>query len=149
MTAQESLEKARSNEEVALLLFDNEKWDWVVTVSFYSAVHLVEGQIFPREIDWAGKSIPVASLDEYAVRLLGKGRVDHKVRSAAVGIGLKGARAAYDQLSDLSQNARYDDYHTCEKEAKKALKLLAEIRELCPKSLNPTSHRSPSHPDGG
>lgn len=85
--------------------------DWVVTVAFYSAVHIIEGEIFKN------------------ATILGNHTENHEQRSQIVASHdrFKNIRAQYNQLKTRCWVARYDAHSTKKKQAKKMLEYLEHI----------------------
>lgn len=88
-------------------------YDWVVTIAFYSAVHIIEGEIFQNS------------------SILGEHTKNHKKRAEIVGAHerFKNIRAKYNQLQTRCWVARYEAHRTSKDQAKRMLEYLRDIEE--------------------
>lgn len=116
------------NEAVCDLLLANGNFpDWVVTTSFYSALHYVQHEIFPI----TEQGITFQDLDSYYHHLKqnGKQKSKHRVTINLVNIHIKNAAPKYRWLYDSCMNARYTDYKISKTLATQARKYLTEIKQ--------------------
>ncbi|TGM13637.1 hypothetical protein EHQ82_19240 [Leptospira selangorensis] len=119
---------AKHNEAVCDLLLANGNFsDWVVTTSFYSALHYVQHEIFP--ITEQGITFP--DLDSYYHHLKqnGKQKSKHRVTINLVNTHIKNAAPKYRWLYDSCMNARYTNYKISKTLATQARKYLTEIKQ--------------------
>jgi len=119
---------AKHNEDVCDLLLANGNFsDWVVTTSFYSALHYVQYEIFP--ITEQGLTFP--DLDSYYHHLKqnGKHKSKHRVTINLVNVHIKNAAPKYRWLYDSCMNARYTNYKIGKTLATQARIYLTEIKQ--------------------
>ena len=109
-----TLEQHKSKYSQNRALLDNElnilsciNYDWIITVSFYSALHLVEGEL-------AKSNIHMKTHTDRAV-MVGRNRAFDKIRSK------------YKMLHDRSIAARYGASSSKKGKALQSLQLLADI----------------------
>jgi hypothetical protein len=108
----------------------NDFYDWVVTTAFYTALHYVEGRIFPMP---GNPSYP--DFDTYwdaQKEFLQCSK--HKAMSRLVRNKLPLAAKAYNALMDSCNNARYKNYEVEPDEAKIARERMAFVKAECLKS---------------
>lgn len=111
------------------LLSDGRFYDWVVTTAFYSALHLVQEEIFPFSDD---EAYTYSSFEQYFDKQLKDGVKISKHQSTIklVEQRIKGAGNLYRSLHDMCRTCRYRNYHVSPKKAKVAKSYLDKIREL-------------------
>lgn len=111
------------------LLSDKRFYDWVVTTAFYSALHLVQEEIFPFSDD---EGYTYSSFEQYFSKSLTEGVKISKHQSTIklVEQRIKGAGNFYRSLHDMCRTCRYRNYHVSPKKAKVAKSYLDKIREL-------------------
>lgn len=111
------------------LLSDGKFYDWVVTTAFYSALHLVQEEIFPFSDD---EAFTYLSFEQYFSKQLKEGIKISKHQSTIklVEQRIKGAGNLYRSLHDMCRTCRYRNYHVSPKKAKVAKSYLDKIREL-------------------
>ena len=111
------------------LLSDGKFYDWVVTTAFYSALHLVQEDIFPFSDN---ESFTYSSFEQYFSKQLKDGIKISKHQSTIklVEQRIKGAGNLYRSLHDMCRTCRYRNYHVSQKKAKVAKSYLDKIREL-------------------
>ena len=115
------------NSKLAKELFAGKKYfDWVITTSFYSAIHIVEERCLPRKI--AGNTC-----DNIGEAMLAYGyRSRHQAREKLVHDSLDlQISIKYKWLDDQSRNARYKTFKIKPQLAKKALEFLDSIQKEC------------------
>jgi hypothetical protein len=109
------------------ILIDGKKcFDWVVTVSFYSAIHFVESFILPKVI--AGQQCKNINEVKKAYKMDGR----HQARERLVWDYLSPKNAAYyNWLDDKSRYSRYTTYKVTITEAEKAQQYLKSLAAEC------------------
>ena len=123
-------EHAERNQELAIKLLEEGKFfDWVVTSSFYSSIHLVEDRILPTMIN--GQTC--SNIND--VRKAYKSRGRHPARTMLVEEFLAGIAYKYNWLDDQSRNSRYTTYKVSKQIAEKSIVYLKSIFEAKEKSL--------------
>ena len=105
--------------------------DWVVTTAFYSAVHLVDHQIFPLTIT---PQPTFANFPQYYSRLPAPRPGRHEARKELVYQQLPKCYGAFSWLMDECHNARYNDYQVPPDFAKRAKGALEKIKSVCTKT---------------
>lgn len=95
--------------------------DWVVTTSFYSAIHFIDHALFPCEYE--GNKFN--NINE-AHKILSSGS-KHKTREILLNKIMPKHVSEYSFLSKESQNARYVDYSIHEVISRKAVSSLDNI----------------------
>jgi len=92
--------------------------DWAITVSFYSALHIVEGAIFEKKkLKFSGEVITISHSDELE-RMIKKGKIQmnnpptslHLLRQSIVNENFKEIAEALYFLYNQSKTARYEKY---------------------------------------
>jgi hypothetical protein len=109
------------------IVFEGQKFfDWVVTVSFYSAIHFVETKILPCTVN----GVNCTNINEVKKAYKMPGR--HEARSRLVWDNPTPKNAAYyNWLDDRSRYARYTTYKLTITEAEKAQQYLESISQEC------------------
>jgi hypothetical protein len=119
----------RNKELSGELLSGKKYFDWAVTTAFYSAIHFVENEILPCEVN--GK--PCANIDDVKRAYHMPGR--HASRERLVMEKLNASIGAkYKWLDDKSRYARYTTYKVTISEAEKANQFLNDIAAICKSS---------------
>jgi hypothetical protein len=126
--------QAGHNEDACKFLYsDGNYCDWVVTTAFYSALHFVQHEIFPKTI----KGVQYDNFDKYYNgHFQGKKNRPNKHVST---INLVKAELGddvhqnYSWLFGLCMNARYTDYNIHQFVAEESIKRLARIKGLMKK----------------
>lgn len=113
-SGEQHLEKYEFNRELLkneMSVQNTKHYDWIVTIAFYSALHLIEMEIFNSE------EISREHTD------------NHKQRTKIIKdcCEFKNIEAAYQQLNTRSWHARYTGFHTNEKHAKRMMQNLEII----------------------
>ena len=105
----------------------NEKnyYDWVVTVSFYSAIHFIEDKILPRNVN--GVYCKTISEVKNAYNMNGR----HAARERLVWMFCSSIAPQYKWLDDQSRYSRYITYKITPATAEKAIQYLKEIFKEC------------------
>lgn len=104
-----NLEHAEHNEKVCRFLKKKPDFsDWIITVTFYAALHYVEHKL----------------LSDHKI----KNSKSHKKRKAVVQKNLPNIFGEYSHLLDMSQNARYRNYAKDREQVKVAEKHLETIK---------------------
>jgi hypothetical protein len=124
---------AERNEKLSNILFDEnivfegkKFFDWVVTVSFYSAIHFVESHLLPCVISRQHCNNINDVKKAYAMA----GR--HAARERLVWEKMTTTTAAYYKwLDDKSRYSRYTTYKVTVAEAAKAQQYLKSIKTEC------------------
>lgn len=124
-----SLNHAKHNESVCEHLFDKTKYsDWIITTSFYSAMHYVRHALFPYKIVKDGKEIICNSFDEYCLAINQPGKKHNALRKLVEENCPIDIASAYNQMLDSSWTARYSQYKFSEKIANLAKKRLVVVK---------------------
>lgn len=111
-TKAQHLKKYKENKrllETRLSFEEKDFYNWIVTVSFYTALHLVEARLAELNIDSADHTARNNNIERFNI--------------------LKPVRDEYKTLYDRSRVARYDATFMNEKKAKFALYCLDRIEE--------------------
>lgn len=106
--------------------------DWVVTTSFYSALHYVTNKIFPLEIEninYNDIEQFVAVINERMAPTNHKSK--HSITIDLVRQHLKSISSKYKWLFDNCKTARYHKYQIDEDIALKSRDHLNDIKEFC------------------
>ena len=128
MSQSKKLAHALHNEEVCNWLNRKPEFtDWVITTAFYSAIHFVDHKLFPLKQN----SVTYKSFEEYSLRANKFNENKHKLKSRLVSTEANSIFPAYNQLKEMSFNARYIDYATDRSISNKAIELLKEIKKYC------------------
>lgn len=132
------LDHARHNKQVCEYLSKNSDYnDWVITTSFYSALHFVDYKLFPlQKYKFNGKDYDFLKFEDYysfyAKKISIKGISRHKARLDLVEKKLDDIAPHYSKLLSLCTKARYVNYKFDNQWAIKAEKTwLAEIETFC------------------
>jgi hypothetical protein len=83
--------------------------DWVVTTTFYSAVHFIEHFVFPFDHEENGVTHKLKSIADYQ-RLRKSAKSKHELRHDLVIWKCPDLEVAFKWLYDTCYNARYFDY---------------------------------------
>jgi hypothetical protein len=122
---------AEHNEQLCdLLLKDTHYDDWVITTAFYSAIHLVDHQIFPLTV---APQPAFGSFIQYLKRVR-PNIAPHDAREELVSQQLPKCHGAFRWLMDECKNARYNNYQVSPDFAKRARGCLDSIKKSCPKT---------------
>lgn len=115
------------NQELSSHLFEGKKYyDWVVTTSFYSAIHFVEDHILPCDV----RGTHCKNIAEVKSAYRMNGRHSARERLVYEKLPLKIA-TKYKWLDDKSRYSRYTTYKVTNTEADKAIQFLKEIYQAC------------------
>lgn len=104
--------------------------DWIVTTSFYSAIHFIDYAIFP--CTYNGRTFNNVS---EAHRFINAGSL-HASRGVLVNTLIPSIRADYEFLRDNCHRARYHDYQVLEQIADRSVRLLSQIKNRFDKEKN-------------
>ena len=111
-----------------LLLTDGNYNDWVITTSFYSAVHFVEHALFPL----IENGIQYRDFNDYWYNVYYPQHISkHSCKKRLVNRYLKKVNAVYRDLFDDCNNSRYIDYRVSDSEAKAAKDKADKIKVVC------------------
>ncbi len=115
------------NKDLAEELNSGKKYyDWVVTTSFYSSIHLLEDNLLPHTIG-AQKCKNISEVkNAYNLRGRHIARLKLIQRNAPIDISI-----GYKWLDDRSRYSRYTTYKVTSAEASKALEYLNKIHKHC------------------
>jgi hypothetical protein len=146
MPIQQEFEHARHDKEVAALLQQKKHYDWVVVVSFYSALHFVRGSLFPfkphAETFNTFEEYYLAKKNEY--RAANKGKpIKHDLLVSLVVAQLNAIAEKYNWLYDAANTIRYDDNAIDQADANKALLYLTAIESTCCPPATPPAPPAP------
>ncbi|EZH75044.1 hypothetical protein ATO12_09970 [Aquimarina atlantica] len=116
-------------EACEFLLKDGKFYDWVITTAFYSALHLVQEEIFPFRDE---EGYEYSSFEQYFSKSLNEGIKISKHQSTIklVEQRIEGAGNLYRSLHDFCRTCRYSNYRVSPKKAKVAKSYLDKIRAL-------------------
>lgn len=121
------------NEGLCLQLQSEGKYnDWVITTAFYSAMHLVNHQLFPLVV----KSKTHLNFSRYFEEEIKGKRVNKSKHQATVDLVatyLGQCYTAYKWLNDQAHFARYNNYQVSKGSADYAVKQLNRVKAICPK----------------
>lgn len=122
------IDHALHNEKTCDFLFQNEDHlDWVITTSFYSALHFFEHKLFPLENN--GRTYKTFN-SYYRSRRRNEGKHNVFIKLVEEKAPLKFA-TAYKSLFDICRTARYSDYRVAPAIASKAKERLKHIKSYC------------------
>lgn len=127
---------AEHNEKVCNHLLNESTFpDWVVTTSFYSALHYVSHKVFPLKYKNTdlNKIYTFQCLDSYfnAIRRQPGKKNKHSVMSDLVNEKCEEISDFYSWLFDACMGARYIDYKVDKEISDLAFKRLQEIKTYC------------------
>lgn len=126
-----SKDHADRNFAVCEFLNDKTKYfDWIVTISFYSAYHYVLYRLFPLKFPYKGKTLTAQNFDSYC-NLKGDTNGKHAQVSFLIEKNCKSIAPDYNKLKDLSWSARYIDYGVDNPMAEEARRLMKKIKKYC------------------
>lgn len=117
------------NEEISKVIHALGKFpDWVITTSFYAAIHFVSFKIFPiAYINNSNKDALLNTLDEYHKH--NQIQVNkHEALADLVYQYFPDISPEYDWLMGLCTTARYQNYQQSSDDAERAIKLLGTIK---------------------
>jgi hypothetical protein len=139
--------QANHNAHVADHLFRTSKLnanDWVITISYYSIIHLFEYFLKTKcpILKFKGKEAKVSSLNEIIVKFCDTGSSQkHVIRQKIVEENYPLIGQAWKFLSKSSYNARYNCYLVSKEIAQTGLDYLNKVREFFKeKTENPYTH---------
>lgn len=111
-----SVEQHKKKYEENKEVLDNElnidkckRYDWIATIAFYSAVHLVEAKLAENDVHTTDHTARKGAVDRFGT--------------------FREIRNEYKALYDRSRVARYDAYCLNEKKARQALGFLKKIED--------------------
>lgn len=118
---------AKHNEEVCdFLIADGRFNDWIITTSFYSALHYVQHEIFPL----TEETIKYTNFDGYYTFVLKSQNISkHEGTKKLVKEHIPTCFAHYRWLFDACMNARYSKYQISNQKAAEAKSNLIEIKK--------------------
>ncbi len=131
-----NLIQARHNEDACAYLKNSGKFnDWVVTTAFYSAIHFIQHELFPKsyEIPGDGRVKNFHRFDDYynCVRRYVDYTSPHQVRQDLVEEYIPEIADDYQLLKDNCWNARYCDYKVESETMNLCYAALINIRQIC------------------
>lgn len=129
-------EHGRHNKEVCDYLIKSKKYnDWVITTSFYSALHYLRENIFPVMYE---DGTPLSNFEEYYSYLRKNGieKSQHKALIDLVEKELKEVANLYRQLYTLCRTSRYNNYRTSKKKALRGKSYLDKSLKLLKKKID-------------
>lgn len=128
------LDHARHNKEACDHLHSVSKFpDWVVTTSFYCAMHYAHAIIFP----YTELGTTYRNLEDYFNRHKKNGDTKHSVTLGLIQKLHFNISDKYKQLKDTAHTARYHDYDIHPAVVKKMRQNLSRIAEYCEDKLTP------------
>jgi hypothetical protein len=134
-------EQANHNAHVAEYLFRTSKLnanDWVITISYYSIIHLFEYFLKTKcpILKFKGKEAKVSSLNEIIAKFCDTGGGQkHVIRQKVVEENFSQIGQAWKFLSKGSYNARYNCYLVSKEKAQAGLAEVNKIREFFKEKL--------------
>lgn len=118
------------NEQLCDLLIANGSFnDWVITSAFYSALHIIQHQLFPLTIG----TVVHGTFEDYYSRVIKQTRTKHKSMISLCSGNLSSCYASYKWLHDACHGARYNDYRVDPSMANKARQELTRVKAVCTK----------------
>ena len=131
------LQHAKHNEDLCKIikaLPDNSYNDWVVTTAFYSCIHFVEYEIFPKEIN----GVVYKNFNSYYHAFFINTNTSlskHEAKIELVDVYITKVSSAYRWLFDACMNARYKNYIVSDMIATIAIETMDNIKKACTKSV--------------
>jgi len=130
----ESLQHAIHNESACDYLMEKGNLqDWVITTSFYSALHYLRYRIFPIQITINGKNQKIEDFESYCISQKIYGKKHNTMRKLVEEFCSEDISAAYNQMLDLSWTARYNKYKFSSKMDKLSRRRLTVIANYAQK----------------
>lgn len=125
---------AKHNEKACKHLKDEGAFnDWVITTAFYSAIHYIEHELFPKQysdpID--GKVKNFKDFEAYYLRREDRQANKHKIRQVLVEEYIPEISDSYQTLKENCWNARYVSYKFDTDVSDLCYKCLLEIKDIC------------------
>ncbi|MES2387731.1 MAG: hypothetical protein V4543_06995 [Bacteroidota bacterium] len=122
---------ALHNEELYDFLLSTKKYnDWVITTAFYSALHFVQHELFPR----TEEGNTYADFNEYYGKILKRmGYNKHSGTIYLVRRHLPACSSVYRRLYDRCMDARYKEYHVTESTAVETRRDLSTLKSYLSK----------------
>ncbi len=121
--------------------------DWIITTAFYSAIHFVDGKIFPIEIE-AKTNITYTTFDSYYIQNKQFDKttpIKHDFRLQLVKNHLPDNIAShFERLYNASDTARYRDYESFTFE--NAQKMFLDLEKIIEHCTAPIPKTKPSNP---
>jgi hypothetical protein len=111
--------------------------DWVITTSFYSALHFVSSKIFPFDVPAIeGKKTKIESIDQYHKyynNTMGKGRnvSKHELLLDLVETRVSQAFEFYDWLFSIASTSRYSHYQHQAEISNLAISYMRKVKKIC------------------
>lgn len=119
------------NQKLSSILFEGKiYYDWTVTTAFYSAIHIVNHKLLPREIN----AINCDCIEKVKSVINQRGR--HAARENLVQEFANEIFVPYKWLDDNSRTSRYITYKTSSDIAAKSQRCLDTIIKYCIPSNN-------------
>lgn len=118
---------------------ENPKWkypDWIVTGCFYSAVHIIEAEVFVMKTvffvkdgkEYSSQNVNDSKDLQPTFRSQSLPTSNHYLRKQIISADSNGFSEefvkAYMDLEEMSHRSRYDCYEKCGKDAKRSMKKL-------------------------
>lgn len=128
-----NLEQATHNEKVCgYLSKKNDFSDWVITTSFYSALHYVRHLILPyRHNTIHSGEKEFADFESLFSNLKRSNEGRHGFQNRIVNEKFHSIRFEYQRLYELSNEARYVNYKYIREDAVSAQQYLKKIKDFC------------------
>lgn len=121
-------EHAEHNEKLCDILLGLKDYnDWVTTTAFYSALHYVQGKLFPL----SKGGVTFKDFNAYYSTLSRPRNSRHDVNIQLVCRYISAIRSEYRSLFDICMNARYHNYVVSDGKANKARRHLTAIKSKC------------------
>lgn len=121
------------NEKVCReLMLTPEYKDWVITTSFYSALHFLRHAIFPLTFNSKrGYKVTASTFNQYCMLEGHEGQKHTVFKKLVESECIQDIAISYKRLLDTSYTARYNDYQFSEEISKKAIGQLNAIKNYC------------------
>lgn len=130
MNKQQRLDHARNNEAASKALLRTGQFnDWVITTTFYSALHYLCHDFFPMTVVKDGASIEITTIEQYIQHYnIEKSR--HRSLCDLAMAKNQDVAVEYNYLMDLCMQARYRNYRFKDKTVAAAMGCLVRIKSL-------------------
>ncbi len=127
------LRHARHNENTCKHLKDTGQFnDWVITTAFYSAIHFIDHELFPKQYEdpTNGRPRMFHNFESYYLRT-DRTENKHKVRQNLVDDYIPELSDEYQTLKDNCWNARYVDYSFTTDVSDLCYNCMQRVKEIC------------------
>jgi hypothetical protein len=137
---------AEHNEKVCIYLDTPKLYgDWVVTTSFYCALHYLQYKLFPTKVKLrSGLMLPCIDFEEYHHRMtteFGKIGMHNRMLQIVESKCSLDISVNYSKLLDMSKNSRYSEYKLSDDYIDEAKTRLAEIKKYVTPPAKPSAKK--------